>query len=453
MVRRVTWPLLMFMLLVGPGSLRAQSNPALAETPSDPRVKELQDKLSMVLEQLAETRAEMRSLAAEVQTLKGQAQPASSRMAAPAQSSVVATSKSDVPAAPSMSVPPTAEAAFVDRIVDFGVSGDERGNELSAKPEIFVQTRYSTLPFDHATIHDFPSNFRVARAELRWSGRINSRFGAGLELQYHPANDGDPTQIINDAFLQYYPTDHVTITGGQFVVPFGFDNQQSTARRESPERAMFVGYYFPGHRDRGIMLQGNLHSWKIPALTGVDFFAGVFNGNRFWSDNNRKLNYVFRLRKHSESLHLAAGVSGQIGHQLLPPGVIGSDRQNALGVDIQWALRRFGLRAEVVTGDMPSTLLSIVPAFAPEFRPGRHAVGGAVLATCHVTDKDNVYVRYDQLNRDLVNGFNIRAVNWGYFRELPANSRIAIDFQQKDHLSFNDDAVNSQFQVTWGIVF
>jgi hypothetical protein len=288
---------------------------------------------------------------------------------------------------------------------------------------------------------------------MRWSGRINQYFGAGLELQYHPANDGDPTQLINDAFLQVYPTQHSTITAGQFVVPFGFDNQQSSSRRESPERAMFVGYFFPGHRDRGVMVQGTLDSWGVTALSGVDFFAGVFNGNRFWTDNNRQLNYVFRMRKHSERLHLAAGVSGQVGHQLLPPGVRGTDQQDIIGTDVQWAYRGFGLRSEIIAGNMPSTLLSLQPVFAPQFRPGRHAAAGTVFATYHVGNQDDLYVRYDQFNRDLVNGFNIRAINFGYQRKLPANTTVGIDFQQKNHLSFNDDAVNSRFQVTWGIVF
>ena len=458
MVRGVKWPLLLLMLLVGAEDVLAQTKLPSPTTPSEVHLKELEEKLSVVLRQLADTRSEVESLTAEVEILRGQSlstRPNASPPVAEAavQSKVAAPDKGDVPAASNAPPPPTSEAAFVDRIVDFGVSADERGNELTAKPQIFVQGRYSTLPLEHATVHDFASNFRVSRAELRWSGRINSRFGAGLELQYHPANDGDPTQIINDAFLQYYPTDHLTLTGGQFVVPFGFDNQQSTARRESPERAMFVGYFFPGHRDRGILLQGNFDLLKSAVFKDVDFFAAVFNGNRFWSDNNRQLNYVFRLRKHSESLHLSAGISGQIGHQLLPPGTVGNDRQNVVGADVQWAFRRFGLRAEVIAGDMPSTLLSIVPVFAPAYRPGRHAVGGAVLATYHITDRDNIYVRYDQLNRDLVNGLNIRAVNWGYLRELPANTRVAIDFQQKNHLSFNDDAVNSQLQFTWGIVF
>jgi len=413
------------------------------------RLKQLEEKLNATLQQLATTQQQVQSLAVEVRSLREQAKTA------PAASAVVSEggTKGDVPAASTAPPPPSAEAAFTDRILDFGVYADERGNELTAKPQLFVQGRYSTLPENNATVGQFPSNFRIARAEAHWSGRINKQFGAGFEIQYHPANDGDPTQLINDAFIQFYPTEHVTIVGGQFNVPFGFDNLQSTARRESPERAMFVGYFFPGHRDRGAMVQGNLDSWNAPALKNVDFFAGVFNGNRFWVDNNRQLNYVMRLRKHSEKYHLAAGVSGQLGRQLLPPGVTGSNRQDAIGFDVQWALHRFGMRAEMIAGDMPSTLLSISPTFAPQFRPGRHAAAGALFATYRLTDRDSVYARYDQFNRDLVNGFNIRAVNFGYLRELPANSRLGIDIQHKNHLSFNDDAVNSRVQVTWGIVF
>jgi hypothetical protein len=34
--------------------------------------------------------------------------------------------------------------------------------------------------------------------------------------------------LINDAFVEYYATDHATVRAGQFIVPFGFDMQQSS---------------------------------------------------------------------------------------------------------------------------------------------------------------------------------------------------------------------------------
>lgn len=438
------------LLLFGP--VMAQTNPPEAAAATAAKLKALEDKLNAALKQLDDTRAQVDSLTSEVKSLRGEAAASPSAAAAVPTTPVPGgPQKGDVPAATKEPGPPG--SAFTKRIINPGLSDDERENELTAKPALFLQARYSTLPSKGATVEDFPSNFRISRLEMHWSGRISPRLGAGFEIQYHPANDGDPTQLINDAFLQYYPTENLTLTGGQFVVPFGFDNQQSTAERESPERAMFVGYFIPGHRDRGVLLQGNLNSWNRPALKNLDFFAGVFNGNRFWADNNRQLNYDFRVRKRFESVHLAFGLSGQIGHQLLPPGMRGTDAQNAIGADVQYAIGRLGLRAEIIAGNMPSTLLSRVPVFAPVFRPGRHAVGGTAFAAYAITRKDTVYARYDQFNRDLVNGLNIRAVNFGYLRYLPANTRVGLDFQWKNHLSFNDDAVNSRLQFTWGVVF
>ena len=67
--------------------------------------------------------------------------------------------------------------------------------------------------------------------------------------------------------------------------------------RESPERAIFSGYFFPGERDRGVMLSGDLSFLPAPAFKDLQYFVGVFNGNRFFNDNNRQVNYLVRVRK------------------------------------------------------------------------------------------------------------------------------------------------------------
>ena len=113
---------------------------------------------------------------------------------------------------------------------------------------------------------------------------------------------------------------------------------------------------------------------------------------------------------------------------------------------------RLGLRAEIVTGNMPSTLLGLEPDFAPAFRPDAHSTGGAVLINYRVAGSHNVYARYDQFNSDPVTGQNVRAVNFGYFRNIGGLSRLALDYQWKNRASFNDDAINGRFQVTWSLL-
>ena len=108
---------------------------------------------------------------------------------------------------------------------------------------------------------------------------------------------------------------------------------------ESPERGIFAGYFFPGQRDRGLMVTADLAT-VAPWLDGTTVYAGVFNGNRFFDDNNDELNYNFRIRKVFDSLPLAIGVSAQRGTQLLSPGLAGSGDENVYGVDVQYVLGR-----------------------------------------------------------------------------------------------------------------
>lgn len=106
-----------------------------------------------------------------------------------------------------------------------------------------------------------------------------------------------------------------------------------------------------------------------------------------------------------------------------------------------------------MAGNTPSTLLGIEPDFAPSFRPGAKSAGGALFATLRLTEKDHVYARYDQFNRDPVAGYNVRAFNFGYFRRTGESSRVAFDYQFKNRPSFNDDAVNGRFHITWSVEF
>ncbi len=153
--------------------------------------------------------------------------------------------------------------------------------------------------------------------ESRWAGRISEKSRLGFKLHDHPAPTSAAVESVNDAFVEYYASKQVTIRAGQFVKPFGFAIQQSSSVRESPERGIFAGYFFPWQRDRGVLIAMKIDElgagWK-----GAQISAGVLNGNRFFVDNNRQLNYNLRFRKVFSSVPLAVGASVQLGKQLLP---------------------------------------------------------------------------------------------------------------------------------------
>lgn len=406
---------------------------ANAQQPDD-KLRELERKLNQAASHIQQLTSIVESLRTEIANLKGE------------KSEPISTLKSS-PKPDGKKV-----EAFTEQIIEPELGASERNHAIEAKPEIFIQTRYSAAPI-RDTGSEFEPNISLTRIETRWAGKVADRFGAGLEIQFHPAIDGSPEELVNDAFLEYYLNDHATVRVGQFIKPFGFEIQQSSGVRESPERGIFAGYFFPGQRDRGVMLSGDLDFLKEPALKDVHYFVGAFNGNRFFTDNNRQMNYIARVRKVFDQPRLAMGLSVQAGSQILPEGLSGSNDENIIGLDLQYAFGRLGIRGEFVAGDMPSTLISIEPEFSPAFRPGKHSSGGYFFTTYRLTASDNVYARYDQFNGDPVTAKNVRAFNFGYFRSIGELSRLSFDYQFKNRPSFNDDALNGRLNITWNIEF
>jgi phosphate-selective porin O/P len=377
------------------------------------RINELEQKLDQATRQLDQLNEAVQSLRAEIAKLKGER--AISRGVQPPATMAVKSTQAE-----------TALTEFAGRIIEPEMGAGEREETLRASPEVFIQSRYSALPI-RGSNGEFEPNLSMTRIETRCA-----------------------EELVNDAFVEYYLNGHAALRVGQFIKPFGFDIQQSSAVRESPERGVFAGYFFPGQRDRGVMLFGDLN---FTALKHFHYFIGAFNGNRFFRDNNRQANYVLRVRKLFDRPRLVLGFSAQRGKQILPPGVNGDNDENLIGMDFQYAVGRLGLRGEIVAGNTPSTLLGIEPEFAGAFRPGAKSAGGNLFATYRLTNRDHVYARYDQFNRDPVKGYNVRAFNLGYLRYLGEMTRIGFDYQFKNRPSFNDDALNGRFHITWGVEF
>ena len=419
---------------------------ARAQQPSsDERIRELERKLDDATRRIEQLFDTVELLRAEMSQLKG-AQAEDKKPVASSATEVASTTTSG------NREPDDPTASFTERLIEPELGGDERDAKLTLRPEVFIQARYSALPIRNAE-SAFEPNLSLTRIETRWSGRVSERLGAGLEIQFHPALDGSPEELVNDAFIEYYLNDHASVRIGQFIKPFGFDIQHSSGVRESPERAIFAGYFFPGQRDRGIVLTGDLDFLKTSAFKNIRYHVGAFNGNRFFTDNNRQANYLVRVRKIFTEANFALGFSAQRGKQILPVGVSGNNDENIVGLDFQYARGRVGLRGEFVRGNTPSTLLGLEPEFAPAFSPGSRSSGGHLFTTYRLSRRDNIYARYDAFNNDPVTNRNVRAFNFGYFRPIGEGSRLSFDYQFKNRPSFNDDAINGRLNITWGIEF
>ena len=328
---------------------------------------------------------------------------------------------------------------------------NEQAFAVEGKPEIFIQSRFSRGFIAGATLDDARQNFELTRIETRWAGHLSAHVGVGLELQLHPALEG-AAEVVNDAFVELYLTPGVTLRAGQFVKPFGFDVPRSSSEREFPERGMFAGYFFPGQRDRGVMLMWDAGRGAA-ALAHTQVYVAALNGNRFFADTDDRLDALVRIRRVFPSIGLAAGASLQTGTQPLPPDQDGSDRTTIVGADVQYAIGGIGIRLEAVHGTRPSTLPALETEFAPAFVPGATTTGLAAGAIYRLTATDQAYGRFDRLSGDPVTGATARALDVGYIRVLDERARLGVNWQWKNRATFNDDEMNTRFQVTLGVTF
>lgn len=72
-------------------------------------------------------------------------------------------------------------------------------------------------------------------------------------------------------------TKSISLTGGVMNRPFGFEIQQSSADRETPERSRYVQMLLPNERDLGAML--SYQPAKESKLYGLKVDAGIYSGN------------------------------------------------------------------------------------------------------------------------------------------------------------------------------
>ncbi len=195
---------------------------------------------------------------------------------------------------------------------------------------------------------------------------------------------------IKDAYAQFTEPwlRTLTLTGGIFNRPFGFEIEYSSGNRESPERSRIYQTLFPGERDLGVKLT------VAPQLSSLDFLrldAGFFNGTGpTANDFDTRKDFIGRLSGQFPlrqlDLQIDLGASAYVGGVrqstkyvyntgLLPSGAKGflvdssstnlgaSARRSYLGIDAQLyfdipLLGGMTLRGEYLTGSQPGTATS-----------------------------------------------------------------------------------------------
>lgn len=102
-----------------------------AQQPESTRIRELEQKLDQAARQLDQLNEAVQSLRAEIAKLKGEV---SQDVQSPATTSLQSTQAEP------------ARMEFAERVIEPEMGVSEREETLRAKPEAFIQSRYSALP-------------------------------------------------------------------------------------------------------------------------------------------------------------------------------------------------------------------------------------------------------------------------------------------------------------------
>jgi hypothetical protein len=198
--------------------------------------------------------------------------------------------------------------------------------------------------------------------------------------------DGLGFRDVYAAVLEPWTPLKMKLSAGQFRYPFGYENLQSDADREMPERAPIHKFFFDGQRDRGLRLQGAYRFFNFAiALVNGTVYDGTRNlaaskdpapfGN---NDPNEFKDWVGRLGL--DFGFLVGGLSGYFGKGLyIKPPVAATDSTPAsaavpdsrykyrVGADVQGFLRvpsvgLLALKGEVIYGKDTARQFHGVPA-------------------------------------------------------------------------------------------
>jgi hypothetical protein len=97
---------------------------------------------------------------------------------------------------------------------------------------------------------------------------------------------------IKDAYMNFTEPwlQTLTVTGGVFNKPFGYEIPFSSSMRESPERSRFTQTLFPGERDLGAML--TIQMPKTSPWNFIKIDAGYFAGNGTNPEFDNKKDFI-----------------------------------------------------------------------------------------------------------------------------------------------------------------
>lgn len=202
---------------------------------------------------------------------------------------------------------------FIVLTISLSAQSDSTSKIPSMQFSGLAKTRYEY------TVDDANGNFRVRNARLKINGGLYKNLEYQIQVELADLGrattekeaDGSVSDIsvnfpnmLFDAYIIYKPIKNLSITMGQFKIPFGVDNKRSPVTIDFTDRALLSGNITPAIRDRGVTLTYKYNPFSIE--------AAIVNGtgaNK--NENDKTVNYSLRsFYSPFEQATLSASVYG-----------------------------------------------------------------------------------------------------------------------------------------------
>jgi len=232
-------------------------------------------------------------------------------------------------------------------VLDQRVTTLEDANLTSKKLKVsgYIQTQWQSSQID--SLGKVSQDMKVGAAKSGTETSDMNRFGirrGRIKVAYEDFGSLGVIQFdltekglaLKDAYLNILDPwiGYVSLKGGVFDRPFGYEISYSSSRRESPERSRIFQTLFPDERDLGasIILQAPKTSpWNVLKLE-----AGLFAGNGIAQDNDSKKDFMGHLSYNkvlSSEMKIGLGASYYSGSVAETNKYIYSVNSGAFGVD------------------------------------------------------------------------------------------------------------------------
>jgi phosphate-selective porin OprO/OprP len=236
----------------------------------------------------------------------------------------------------------------------------QQQNDLARKSFFIGATRqmqlsgYSQVRFQSMQEKGKKDGFDIRRARLDLKGSLTPYFSYRVQAEL-----ADKPKLI-DGYGEIKITDYLTITAGQFRIPFSLENLSSANKLEMIDFSQVVeamvarGKDVIGNqngRDIGIQVSGTF--LKLKGQPFAEYRVGLFNGSgiNIADTANKAKDIVCRLNfTPGKGLSFGGGFYNGWGKAIKPDVAGSSQVRNRYGVEASYVTTRFSLKGEYISG-------------------------------------------------------------------------------------------------------